>query len=179
MKLNAARMTAIAGDASSPHTASSRAEGRPVKSWWQKWTIDKPAAFGDWLWLVLVVQLADSLNRLKLRRVIEVLAITLLTLIFVQTFPLDIAILFAGDTLMYLELVTLASLIATTLRVGRALSQALMPVKTALDAALTLIPRLARRVRVPRRKRPVAGSTRGKDAADDRPAFGWGSVRFA
>jgi len=150
-----------------------------VKNWWQKWTTDKPAALGDWLWLVLVVQLADFLNRLTLRRVIEVLAITLLTLIFVQTFPLDIAILFAGDTLMYLELVTLASLVATTLRVGRALSHALMPVKTALDAALALIPRLARRVRVPRRKRPVAGSTRGKQASDDRPAFGWGHPSFA
>jgi hypothetical protein len=179
MKLNGARMTAIAGNASSPHTTSSTAEGRSVKSWWQKWTIDKPAALGDWLWLVLVVQLADFLNRLTLRRVIEVLAITLLTLIFVQTFPLDIAILFAGDMLMYLELVTLVSLVATTLRVGRALSHALMLVKTALDAALALIPRLARRVRVPRRKRPVAGSTRGKEAADDRPAFGWGSVRLA
>jgi hypothetical protein len=54
-----------------------------------------------------------------------------------------------------------------------------MLVKTALDAALALIPRLARRVRTPRRKRPVAGSPRGKEAADDQPAFGWGSVRFA
>jgi hypothetical protein len=150
-----------------------------MKSWWQKWTIDKPAAFGDWLWLVLVVQLAELLNRLTVRRVIEVVAITLLALIFVQTFPLDIAILFAGDTLMYLELVTLASLVATTLRVGRMLSHAFMQVKNALDAALTLIPRLARRVRMPRQKRPVTGLPRGKKAADDRPAFGWGSVRFA
>jgi hypothetical protein len=150
-----------------------------MKSWWQKWTIDKPAAFGDWLWLVLVVQLAELLNRLTVRRVIEVVAITLLALIFVQTFPLDIAILFAGDTLMYLELVTLASLVATTLRVGRMLSHSFMPVKNALRAAFALVPRLARRVRVPRRKRPVASSTRGKEAADDRPAFGWRGVRFA
>jgi hypothetical protein len=54
-----------------------------------------------------------------------------------------------------------------------------MLVKTALDAALALIPRLARRVRVPRRKRPVANPTRGKETADDRPAFDWGSVMFA
>ena len=150
-----------------------------MKSWWQKWTIDRPAAFGDWLWLVLVVQLAELLNRLTVRRVIEVVAITLLALIFVQTFPFDIAILFAGDTLMYLELVTLASLVATTLRVGRMLSHAFMQVKNALYAALALIPRLARRVRMPRRKKPVAGLTRGKEAADDRPPFGWGRPSFA
>jgi hypothetical protein len=28
------------------------------KRLWRKWTIDKPAAFGDLLWEVLVVQLA-------------------------------------------------------------------------------------------------------------------------
>ena len=150
-----------------------------MKSWWQKWTIDKPAAFGDWLWLVFVIQLADLLNRLTLRRVIEVVAITLLTLIFAQTFPLDLAIVFAGDTLLYLELVTLASLVATTLRVGRTLWHALMMVKTALDAALARIPRLARRVRVPRRKKPAAGLTRGKQAADDQADFGWSSVSLA
>jgi hypothetical protein len=108
-----------------------------------------------------------------------VVAITLLALIFVQTFPLDIAILFAGDTLMYLELVTLASLVATTLRVGRTLSHLFMAVKHAVSAALALIPRLARRVRMPRQKRPAVGLTRGKKAADDRPAFGWGRPSFA
>jgi hypothetical protein len=54
-----------------------------------------------------------------------------------------------------------------------------MAVKHAVSAALALIPRLARRVRMPRRKKPFAGLTRGKKASDDRPAFGWGSVRFA
>jgi len=37
------------------------------KALWQKWTIDRPAALGDWLWDVLVVQLAAFLDRLTLR----------------------------------------------------------------------------------------------------------------
>ena len=32
------------------------------KTLWQKWTIDKPAALGDWLWDVFVVQLAALLD---------------------------------------------------------------------------------------------------------------------
>jgi hypothetical protein len=36
---------------------------------WQKWTIDKPAAFGDWLHQTLVVELAALLDRLTLRQV--------------------------------------------------------------------------------------------------------------
>jgi hypothetical protein len=147
-----------------------------MKSWWQKWTVDKPAAFGDWLWLVFVVQLANLLNRLTVRRVIEVIAITLLTIMFVQTLPLDLAILFAGDTLLYLELVTLASLVATTVRISRTLSHAMLSVKNGLCAVVALIPRLIRHVRMPRSKKPAV---RRKGPSDDRPALGWGDLSFA
>ena len=37
---------------------------------WKKWTLDKPAAFGDLLWEILVVQLAALLDRLTLRQII-------------------------------------------------------------------------------------------------------------
>jgi hypothetical protein len=147
-----------------------------MKSWWQKWTVDKPAAFGDWLWLVFVVQLANLLNRLTVRRVIEVIAITLLTIMFVQTLPLDLAILFAGDTLLYLELVTLASLLATTVRISRTLSHAMLSVKNGLCAVVALIPRLIRHARMPRSKKPAV---RRKRPSDDRPALGWGDLSFA
>ena len=35
------------------------------KALWKKWTIDKPALLGDWLWDFFVVQLAALLNRLR------------------------------------------------------------------------------------------------------------------
>jgi len=37
------------------------------KALWQKWTIDRPAMLGDWLWDIFVVQFAAFLNRLTLR----------------------------------------------------------------------------------------------------------------
>jgi hypothetical protein len=66
---------------------------------------------------VFVVQFAAFLDRLTLRRVLEIFAITLLALAFVQTFPVDLAFLFAVDILMYLEIATLASLVAANVRV--------------------------------------------------------------
>ena len=150
-----------------------------MKSWWQKWTIDKPAAFGDLLWLVFVVQLADLLNRLTLRRVIEVIAITALTLMFVQTLPLDLAILFAGDTLLYLELVTLASLVATTLRVGTMLWHGLQALNKGFRLGLAGVPRVARRIRMRRSRKPALGAARNNKSSDDAGAFGRGSLSFA
>jgi hypothetical protein len=71
-----------------------------------------PLAFGDALWEVLVVQFADFLSRLTLRRVLEFVAIAMLAIAFAQTFPIDLAFLFAGDTLMYLEIVVIVRLAA-------------------------------------------------------------------
>jgi hypothetical protein len=49
-------------------------------------------AAGDALWEVLVVQFADFLVRLTLRRVLEFFAFVILVLAFAQTFPIDPAI---------------------------------------------------------------------------------------
>lgn len=48
---------------------------------------------------------------------LEIFAITLLALAFLQTFPIDLAFLFAGDILVYLEIATLAALVAANARV--------------------------------------------------------------
>jgi hypothetical protein len=69
-------------------------------------------AFGDALWEVLVVQFADFLTRLKIRRVLEFVAIAVLVMAFAQTAPIDLAFLFAGDTLMYLEFAVIVRLAA-------------------------------------------------------------------
>src|SRR6202166_1295324 len=83
-----------------------------VKDWWRKWSYEIPLAFGDALWEVLVVQFAAFLSGLTLRRVLEFIAIAMLAMAFAQTFPIDLAILFAGDTLMYLEIVVIVRLAA-------------------------------------------------------------------
>src|SRR5271156_956836 len=84
----------------------------PMKNWWRKWSYEIPLAFGDALWEVLVVQFADFLSRLTIRRVLEFVAIAILVMAFAQTAPIDLAFLFAGDALMYLEFVVMIQLMA-------------------------------------------------------------------
>src|SRR5258708_25806670 len=83
-----------------------------VKNWWRNWSYEIPLSVGDVLWAVLVVQFAAFLDRLTLRKVIEFVVIAMLVMAFAQTLPIDLAILFAGDSLMYLEFVVAIRLAA-------------------------------------------------------------------
>src|ERR1700709_543172 len=85
---------------------------RRVKNWWRRWSYEIPLATGDALWEVLVVQFADFLDRLTVRRVVGFFIIAMFAMAFAQTFPIDLAILFAGDALMYLEFVVMIRLMA-------------------------------------------------------------------
>src|SRR6266849_9226833 len=86
--------------------------GDHVKNRWRKWSYEIPLAIGAALWAVLVVQFADFLSRLTIRRVLEFIAIAILVMAFAQTAPIELAFLFAGDTLMYLEFVVMVRLAA-------------------------------------------------------------------
>jgi hypothetical protein len=94
--------------------------------------------FGDALWEVLVVQFAGFLSRLTIRRVLEFFVIAMLAMAFAQTFPIDLAILFAGDTLMYLEFVVMIRLIA-----GREHFQAMLRLAARLSRFALRVSRLA------------------------------------
>ncbi|MBI5264627.1 MAG: hypothetical protein HY852_22765 [Bradyrhizobium sp.] len=83
-----------------------------MKKWWRKWSYDIPLAISDALWEVMVVQFAAFLERLTIRKVLEFIAIAILVMAFAQTFPIDLAILFAGDALSYLEIVVAIRLAA-------------------------------------------------------------------
>ncbi len=148
-----------------------------MSDWWQKWTVDRPAAFGDWLWIVFVVQFADFVNRLTLRRVLEIFAITVLTLAFIQTFPIDLAFLFAGDTLMYLEIVTLTSLLAANLRIRVLLHYLAQSSKNAWNVTAKVIHGMVPRAPSARQRRTKARVIMGRtnDPNDDRPV-GWASA---
>ena len=151
---------------------------RATGDWWQKWTVDRPAAFGDWLWTMFVIQFADFLNRLTLRRVLETIVITVLALAFMQTLPFDLAFLFAGDALMYLEIVTLTALVTANLRV-RALLQYLAQLsRNAWNVTANLIYRIVLRVRTARQRRTKTRviTARTKDPNDDRAMVGWASA---
>jgi hypothetical protein len=152
--------------------------------WWNKWTYEVPLAIGDVLWDALVVRFAAFLDRLTIRKVIEFVAIAVLVMAFVQTLPIDLAILFAGDTLMYLEL-----LIAIRLAAGRELVVAVLRLTVRMaQAAMHLlkigaIQATARIRRLRERRDParVARPRRMGDDPDDDGRFGvaWGALAMA
>jgi hypothetical protein len=155
-----------------------------VKNWWQKWSYEIPLAFGDALWEVLVVQFADFLSRLTLRRVLEFIAIAVLAMAFAQTFPIDLAILFAGDTLMYLEIVVVIRLAAGrelvqhVLRLAARLARfALRVLRAAVGRSVLRINRLRERRNAARTAKPRSVS----DQSDDGRGFGvtWGILATA
>jgi hypothetical protein len=91
------------------------------KNWWWRWTVERPAAFGDWLWLVLVVQPANFLNRLTLRKVIAFIPVVILIVAFAHNIPLPAEVLFLGDALAYLDILTIVFLVTAIARAGTVL----------------------------------------------------------
>jgi hypothetical protein len=153
--------------------------GDVVKNWWRKWSYEIPPAYGDALWEVLVLQFADFLSRLTIRRVLEFFVIAMLAMAFAQTFPIDLAILFAGDTLMYLEIVVIVRLAAgreqirEMLRLAARLARLTLRVaRVATDYSISRINRLRERRDAARPAKP----RRIPDRSDDARGFGvmWG-----
>jgi hypothetical protein len=74
------------------------------KALWKKWTIDKPALLGDWLWDVFVVQLAAFLDQLTLRRIIACIPIVILGLAYYHQIPLPPELMILHGFLAYIDI---------------------------------------------------------------------------
>ena len=74
------------------------------KALWKKWTIDRPALLGDWLWDVCVVQLAAFLDRLTLRRIIAFIPVVILVLAYYHNIPIPPELMLVGDFLAYIDI---------------------------------------------------------------------------
>jgi hypothetical protein len=76
------------------------------KALWKKWTIDKPAALGDWLWDVFVVQLGAFLDGLTLRRIIAFIPVVILVLAYYHNIPIPpellLGVLSRAATIMFI-----------------------------------------------------------------------------
>ena len=154
-----------------------------MKNWWPEWSYEIPLAFGDALWEVLVVQFADFLSRLTVRRVLEFVAIAILVMAFVQTAPIDLAFLFAGDTLMYLEFAVMVRLAAGREHFRHMLQLAarLRPVCDAVARAAIVHP-VARIIRPRERRNPARpAKPRISDQSGDGRGLGtaWGTLATA
>src|SRR5215813_5268735 len=104
-----------------------------MKNWWRRWTYEIPLAFSDALWDICVVRFAAFLDRLTVRKVIEYVLILILAMAFIQSLPIELAFLFAGDTLMYLEFLIAVRLAAGKLHLKEFLRFALRVVQVAAD----------------------------------------------
>ena len=81
------------------------------KALWKKWTLDRPAAFGDLLWEVLVVQFAALLDRLTIRKAIALIPIVIIAVAYHHGIPLPPELMLAGDFLAYIDVFTVVLLI--------------------------------------------------------------------
>lgn len=87
------------------------------KQIWRKWTVDKPAAFGDWLWEILVVELAAFLDRLTLRQVIALIPVVILVVAYYHSIPIPPELILVGDMLAYIDVFSMILLLSL---IGRA-----------------------------------------------------------
>ncbi len=155
-----------------------------MRNWWRRWGYELPLVLGDALWEVLVVQFADFLSKLTIRRVLKFIAIAILVMAFAQTAPIDLAFLFAGDTLMYLEFVVILRLAAGREHIlqmwriaSRLLRFALLVSRAAIRQPVSRINRLRERSTLARAVKP----RRAPDRSDDGRglATSWGALAVA
>jgi hypothetical protein len=85
---------------------------------WKKWTIDKPAAFGDLLREIFVVQLAAFLDRLTLRRIIAIIPLVILFLAYAHRIALPPELMLVGDVLAYIDVFSVILLLSIVGRIS-------------------------------------------------------------
>jgi hypothetical protein len=117
---------------------------------------------------------ADFLNRITLGKMLRILAIVILAVAVAQTVPLDLAILYAGDLLVYFEVFTAVSLLAAQGRARAAWYLIRRLAEDSVRALIKLFVAAAQKcvshyryaVRAQRRKRFTAISKKSDEDAD-------------
>jgi hypothetical protein len=144
------------------------------KRLWREWTIDKPAAFGDWLYQILVVELAALLDRLTLREAIAFIPVVILVIAYAHSIPIPPELMLVGDLLAYLDIFSILLLLSVIGRVTAILfivRQIAERVRKLGSLARQRLRRSdsRRKTRVARTRKPAG---RPKDEDDGVPAFG-------
>ena len=86
---------------------------------WHRWTVDKPAAFGDWLGggMCLSCSLVAWLDQLTLRKIIAFIPVVILVLAYMHRIPIPPELLLVGDLLAYIDVFAMIFLLAMIARV--------------------------------------------------------------
>jgi hypothetical protein len=150
-----------------------------LKRLWKKWTIDKPAAFGDLLWEIFVVQFAALLNRLTLRRIIAVIPLVLVILAYAHQIPLPPELMLVGDALAYIDILSVIAVLAILSRVSTILFFTRQAAEQALKLASRMLAGLQRldvrhrREGGARRRKRLFGRTKPDDDYPAIAGFAW------
>lgn len=151
------------------------------KALWRKWTIDKPAELGDWLWDVFVVQLAAFLDRLTIRQIIAFIPVVILIGAYYHRIPIPPELLLVGDLLAYIDVFSALFLIGVLTRVATILfviRQAAAQIARLANVLLSELRRFdARRSRARNSRARRRMTDRSKD--DDSAPVGIGSLAWA
>lgn len=115
------------------------------KALWRTWTIDKPAALGDWLWDVFVVQLAAFLNRLTIREVVAFIPVVILVFAYYHKIPIPPELMLVGDLLAYIDLFSVLFLLSVLARVETVLLVARQVTARVFNLLNSLVEGLQRR----------------------------------
>jgi hypothetical protein len=91
--------------------------GSMFKQLWKTWTVDKPAAFGDLLWEIFVVQFAAWLDRLTLRQIVAFIPVVILILAYAHSIPIPPELMLVGDVLAYIDIFSVILLLSILGRV--------------------------------------------------------------
>jgi len=137
---------------------------------WRKWTIDKPAAFGDLLWEMLVVQFAAWLNRLDrltIRHVITVTLALILLLAYINRIPVHPGVMLLGDMLAYIDIFSVLFLLGILSRAATILFIVKQAAGGALRLARSMLARVQRLDIRHRREGGVTTHRRPKRRARD------------
>ena len=146
------------------------------KALWKKWTIDKPAMFGDWLWEVFVVQLAALLDRLTLRRTIALIPFAILIVAYHHQIPIPPELMLLGDFLAYIDVFSVLFLLgilsraATILFIIKQASARIARLASGLMTAMQRLDFRHRRERSTKSRNRLAG--RRQDDKDEPAIIG-------
>jgi hypothetical protein len=91
------------------------------KALWKKWSIDKPAILGDWLWDIFVVQLAALLDSLTWREVVAFVPVVILTFAYYHRIPIPPELMLFGDVLAYIDIFSALLLLSVLTRAATVL----------------------------------------------------------
>lgn len=145
------------------------------KQFWKKWTIDKPAAFGDLLWELLVVQLAALLERLTLREIVAFIPVLILIVAYAHRIPIPPELMLIGDVLAYIDIFSVILLLSIVGRVTALWFFARQAANRAVQLATRLLIGVRRfdfrrgRESQERKKKRLLGQA---TSDDDHPAIG-------